>query len=253
MHQHATLADTVYFWFGSNDTDGSGNDGATPVYDVRLAGAAAGAAPVMSGSATLLSHANYPAGCHEVAIVATVGNGFAANNTYAVFCTLLVDSQNPTGFVGSFTLGPVVADLTHIHGTALTETSGQLAGRFVDFFDQATATFSIGTALSSFQWGGTGATLHADYDAAKTAAQAGDEMELTAAERNSVADAVLNRAAENIEDTADKHSLGALIMFVTNYSISGSVLTAKKPSDDSTFQTYVLASLAGVNPVTGVS
>ena len=41
-HQHATLADTVYLWFAANDTSGSGADGATPVYDVRLAGAAAG-------------------------------------------------------------------------------------------------------------------------------------------------------------------------------------------------------------------
>jgi hypothetical protein len=104
IHQHSTINNTVYFWFGSNDTGGSGADGATPVYDVRLAGAAAGAAPVLSGAATLLTHANYPAGCHEIAIAATVANGFAANATYAVFCTLLVDAENPTGFAGSFTL-----------------------------------------------------------------------------------------------------------------------------------------------------
>ena len=123
MLQYATLADTVYFHFGANDTAGSGADGATPVYDVRLAGAAADAAPVLSGNATLLSHANYPAGAHEIAIAATTVNGFAAGNTYAVFCTLLVDSQNPTGFVGSFKLGPVPADAVKIGGTA------QSAGR----------------------------------------------------------------------------------------------------------------------------
>ena len=103
--QYATLGDTVYFWFGANDGDGSGADGETPVFDVRLAGAAASAAPVLSGSATLLTHVNYPDGCHEVAIAATPENGFAAGETYAVFCTLLVDSQNPTGFVGAFKLG----------------------------------------------------------------------------------------------------------------------------------------------------
>ena len=81
-------------------------------------GAAAGAAPVLSGSATLLTHANYPAGCHEVAIAATAANGFAATNTYAVFCTLLVDSQNPTGFVGSFTLAPIIANTQQWLGTA---------------------------------------------------------------------------------------------------------------------------------------
>jgi len=193
LHQHATLADTVYFWFASNDTSGSGDDGASPLADVRLAGAASDAAPVLSPTPTLLSHVNYPAGCHEVAVAATEGNGFAAGNTYAVFCTLTVDSQNPTGFVGSFTLAPisadvikisgdstaadnleldyvatgyaktnstigtatdvtnrVTADMTYIHGTALTETDGRLAGRFTDFFDQASATFSVATALSSF-------------------------------------------------------------------------------------------------------
>ena len=125
MHQHATLEDTVYLWFGANDTSGSGGDGATPVYDVRLGGAAADAIPVLSGSATLLSHANYPAGAHEVAVAATAGNGFAAGNTYGVFCTLLVDSQNPTGFVGSFTLGPVPADMTTWLGVAPLALSSQ--------------------------------------------------------------------------------------------------------------------------------
>jgi hypothetical protein len=45
MHQYAALEETVYFWFAANDTAGSGADGETPLYDVRLAGAAADAAP----------------------------------------------------------------------------------------------------------------------------------------------------------------------------------------------------------------
>ena len=170
MKQYATLADTVYFWFASNDTSGSGGDGASPAADVRLAGAAADAAPVYSPTPTLLSHVNYPAGAYEVAIAATAGNGFAAGNTYAVFCTLAIDSQNPTGFIGSFDLKPVESnliqigdgaqsatdlkdlvdtgydpathkiqsDLIYIHGTALTETDGQLAAAFTKLFDVAT-------------------------------------------------------------------------------------------------------------------
>lgn len=106
-HQQATIGDNVYFWFASNDTSGSGGDGSTPLFDVREAGAAAGAIPLLSGTPTLLTHANYPSGAHEIAVVATVGNGFAANDTFGVFCTLLVDSQNPTGFVGSCTLTPL--------------------------------------------------------------------------------------------------------------------------------------------------
>lgn len=103
----AAIEDTVYFWFAANDTGGSGGDGATPLSSVRLAGAAGGAAAVLKPTPTLLSHADFPDGCHEIAVAATDGNGFAADNEYAVFCTLLVDSQNPAGLVGSFFLTAV--------------------------------------------------------------------------------------------------------------------------------------------------
>lgn len=122
MKQYAELDDTVYLWFAANDTSGSGGDGATPAADVRLAGAAADAAPVYSPTPVLLSHVNYPAGAYEISIAATAANGFAANNTYAVFCTLLIDSQNPSGFVGSFDLKPVQANMIQIAGDATAAT-----------------------------------------------------------------------------------------------------------------------------------
>lgn len=104
-HKYADLEDTVYFWFGANDTGGSGDDGASASAEVREAGAAADAAPVdYAPTVSLLSHADYPAGAYEVKIEATAENNFAADKEYAVFCTLTVDSENPTGFVGSFTL-----------------------------------------------------------------------------------------------------------------------------------------------------
>lgn len=103
-HQRKVLGDTIYFWFGANDTSGSGDDGASALADVRLAGAAASAIPTLSPTPALLTHANYPPGAYEIAVIATTGNGFAAGNTYSVFATLAVDSQNPTGFVGSFEL-----------------------------------------------------------------------------------------------------------------------------------------------------
>lgn len=118
MKQYAALDDTVYFWFAANDTSGSGGDGATPAADVRLAGAAADAAPVYSPTPALLSHVNYPAGAYEIAIAATTANGFATTNTYAVFCTLAIDTQNPTGFVGSFDLKPIESNVTQIAGVA---------------------------------------------------------------------------------------------------------------------------------------
>lgn len=118
MHQHATLEDTVYLGFAANLTSGTAGDGATPLYDVRLAGAAASAAPVLSGTPTLLTHANYSDGCYEVAVAATAANGFAANNTYLVFVTLTIDSVTPAACIGSFRLAPVPANAVQWLGTA---------------------------------------------------------------------------------------------------------------------------------------
>lgn len=66
--------------------------------------------------------------------------------------------------------GVPVVDMTHIHGTGLTETAGQLAGRFTDYFDQASAAFHVATALASFK--ATGFSTH-DAAAVKTAIEAG--------------------------------------------------------------------------------
>jgi hypothetical protein len=98
--KHAEIADTVYFWMAANDSTGTAGDGATPLFDVRLAGAAANAAPTASGTPTLLSHADYSNGLHEIAIDTT---GYAAGE-YAVFCTLTISTVNPAGFCGSFKL-----------------------------------------------------------------------------------------------------------------------------------------------------
>ncbi len=74
-----------------------------------------------------------------------------------------------------------------------------------------------------------------------------------ASERNSMADAILVRAVANVEGSADRHSLGAVVMLITNSSITGTTWTAKKPSDDSTFDTYTVVVDAGAEPITGVS
>ena len=127
MKQYGALDDVFYLWFAGNDTSGSGGDGASPAADVRLAGAAADAAPVYSPTPSLLSHVDYPAGAYEIAIVASAANGFATGNTYAVFCTLAIDSQNPTGFIGSFDLKPVTSDIRSVYSSA------SAAGNLYDF------------------------------------------------------------------------------------------------------------------------
>lgn len=122
MFQYATLEDTIYLWFGSNGTSGTAADGASAVYDVREGGASSSGAPTLSGSATLLTHANYADGCYEVAIAATAANGFSANKSYGVFCTLAVDSQNPTGYIGGFRLAPVPSNAIQLGSSAQSAT-----------------------------------------------------------------------------------------------------------------------------------
>ncbi len=126
VHKYVTIGGTVGFHYGFNDTAGSGNAGSTPVFKVRKVGAASNAAPMMSGTPTLLTEGTYPAGCYEIAIVASVANNFVDGSSYAVFCTALVSGQNPTGFVGSFDIQPVISDMRLIQGATFTPLSGPL-------------------------------------------------------------------------------------------------------------------------------
>ena len=147
--KYAEIADTVYFWFAANATTGAADDGATPLYDVRLAGAAADAIPTASGTPTLLTHANYGAGLHEIAIDTT---GHAAGE-YAVFCTLTVSAVNPGGFCGSYLLraaNTAALDVNPVGAVTLTSLSitGQLdAGNLlVDGTTVLTGTVGTGAA-----------------------------------------------------------------------------------------------------------
>ena len=140
-----------------------------------------------------------------------------------------VTVSDKTGFkLASDGLGPVIAWTVDITGN-LSGSVGSVASTVVTDAASRTASKATGFAV------------------------AGDAMALTAGERATLADVILVRAVQNVEDSADKHSLGALIMFVTNWSISGATLTAKKPSSDSVFNTYALSTTADVDPVTGVS
>lgn len=111
--QYGTLdGGTLYFHFALNTTAGEGSDATgTPTFDVRLCGAAASAAPVLSGNCDLLSHADFPPGAYEIAVVPSTANGFITGNTYAVFCEAVVSSVNPTGYVGSFILAAIRTDI----------------------------------------------------------------------------------------------------------------------------------------------
>ena len=133
QYKYAEIADTVYFWFAANATTGAADDGATPLYDVRLAGAAADAAPTASGTPTLLSHSDYGAGLHEIAIDTSSPAPWAAGE-YAVFCTLTVSTVNPGGFCGSFKLRTAGASALDVNAIALGGTV-QSATDLKDFAD----------------------------------------------------------------------------------------------------------------------
>jgi hypothetical protein len=112
QYKYAEIGDIVYFWFAANATTGAAGDGASPLFDVRLAGAAANAAPTASGTPTLLSHADYTDGLFEIAIDT---GGYSAGE-YAVFCTLTISTVNPAGFCGSFRLSAAGASLNSAMG-----------------------------------------------------------------------------------------------------------------------------------------
>jgi hypothetical protein len=183
MMQYAEIGDDVYFWFAANTTAGTAGDGETPLFDVRLAGAAANAAPTASGTPTLLTHADYPDGIHEIKVDT---DAFAAGE-YAVFCSLTISDVNPAGFCGAFKLrtagtaalnvnathvggtlqtgrdigasvllssgtgtgqldftsGVVKSNLVQILASALSGTAAQIAAAFVKFFDKAAPTGTV--------------------------------------------------------------------------------------------------------------
>jgi hypothetical protein len=122
MLRHASLNDTVYYWFGLNSTAGAGDDGASPTFAVRLGGASSSGAPTYTGTPTLLTHATYTPGSYEIEVPATAGNGFAAAGSYGVFCSALVSSVNPTGYVGGLNLSPVLANVTQLGSDAQSAT-----------------------------------------------------------------------------------------------------------------------------------
>ena len=159
-HKEYAIGDTAYFAFAANTTAGAAGDGATPLYDVRLCGAAADAAPVASGTPTLLTHANYTDGLHEIAIDTT---GYAAGE-YSVYCTLTISSVNPAGYCGSFKLR-AAGSTTHALATSVVSTLG-VAGAGLTALPTAaqnraemdSSSTKLAAILAAASSGGTGAS-----------------------------------------------------------------------------------------------
>jgi len=80
-----------------------------------------------------------------------------------------------------------------------------------------------------------------------------DGVVVSTATAQAIADEILKRNAEGVEDAADNNSLAELIYAALNSAISGTTWTIKKPSDDSTFNTRTVTTNAAADPVTGVT
>ena len=66
-------------------------------------------------------------------------------------------------------------------------------------------------------------------------------------------DLAITGITTGVETRAGKHSVAGTVMMSTNAALSGGTLTAKKPSDDTTFSTYTVTTDASAKNITGVS
>jgi DNA-binding transcriptional ArsR family regulator len=80
-----------------------------------------------------------------------------------------------------------------------------------------------------------------------------DGVAVATATAQAIADEILKRSAENVEDTASTDSLAELIMAGLNAAISGTTMTIRKPSDDSTFNTRTVTVDSDADPVVGIT
>jgi len=66
-------------------------------------------------------------------------------------------------------------------------------------------------------------------------------------------DLAITGITTGVETRAGKHSVAGTVMMSTNAALSGGTLTAKKPSDDTTFSTYTVTTDADAVNIIGVS
>lgn len=126
------LGKTIEIPFAANDDQGNGDDGSSPLFDVRLEGAAASAAPVFSGTPSLLTDAGYAPGGYVCIIAATAVNGFAWNGVYHVYATITVPTaKTPHASLDSFAITPAAAIRdTIVHGVISDAISGPTIANF---------------------------------------------------------------------------------------------------------------------------
>lgn len=159
--------------------------------------------------------------------------------------------QAPTG--GSAPTAAEIADAVWDEASAGHTDAGKAGAQVwtaVDAILADTGTDGVAVAAGSK----TGYALTSDYDAAKTAAQAGDAMTLTAGGVTEVADGVLDRDMSAGTDSGSdsvRTPRQALRFLRNKWSVAGTDLTVTKEDDTTPSWTAVVTKTAGADPVTG--
>lgn len=79
-----------------------------------------------------------------------------------------------------------------------------------------------------------------------------DGVAIATATAQAIADEILKRGIDNVEDTADALSLAAIVLATLESAVSGTTWTIRK-SDGTTFTTKTLTTDSAAEPVTGVT
>lgn len=169
-------------------------------------------------------------------------------------------SASTTSFVTALT----EATDDHYNDCTLTFLDGALAGqsRVIADYNGTTKAVTFDEALTDAPANGAEFQIAADHvhpvgeiaDAVLDEAMSGHT---TAGSLglflNDQYDLAITGITTGVETRAGKHSVAGTVMMSTNAALSDGTLTAKKPSDDSTFSTYSVTTDAAADNITGMS
>lgn len=180
------------------------------------------ATPILTGSMALLDSAN-TVGLYSEAITLSAANGFEVGKCYTVYISAAVAA--------------VVGTISH---TFQVEAALALASQLPAALVSGRVDASVGAMAADV------------VTAAAIAADAFGASETSSGAANEIADAVLSRSVTNTQDTADPHSLTAIILAILESSVVGTVWTIRK-TGGTTFVTKTLTVDPAAQPITGVT
>ncbi len=185
-------------------------------------------------------------GMHNVRVVASSGNGFAAaTNVDLAITTGTVSGNSVVGYiVGSFSIEDRPVNVDRYGGTAGTFSAGR---------PEVNTTHAAGTA-----WGSgaiTAASIAADaITAAKIAADAIGASELAADAVTEIADGILARdiGSGSGAGTLNERTVRAALRFLRNkWDVAAGTLTVTKEDDTTSAWTSAISSNASADPIIG--